>query len=122
MEDTKTPQQMAAVWDDLEGRCIDGTLKAIGEPGSWAVTLTYDVGSNHQTMFLASARRPTRMREFKTLDAALNAAIEVQRLRLKQRYPSDYARLAIATRIKPIEASEEWQWPGHKTAPGAANS
>lgn len=103
-----TPQQMAALWlrlDTPKATPYDNEpqLKAVGHPGDWSIALAYDhPETKHYTLaWLASARRPADARNFKTLDAAFNAAYEVcAMVGPALRHPTSYAYLAVATELR----------------------
>lgn len=82
---TALREQLAAAIVEGEDR-LPGLQIAIvgGFDGSWSVCVqnayTAESTPSIKCMWLASARTPSVMRKFKTLDAAHNAAVEIHRL------------------------------------------
>lgn len=54
----------------------NATLAIHGAPGDWSIAVAFP---DSDAIWLASVRRPSQLRTFKTLDAAHAAAIDVAR-------------------------------------------
>lgn len=73
-----TREQLAAMIVEGQADLPGPQLVIHGFPGDWSLCVNNAGGT--ESLWLASERRPTVMREFKTLDAAHNAALEVMKL------------------------------------------
>jgi len=71
-----TREQLAAMIVEGESSVPGPQLVIHGFPGDWSLA----VQDMSATLWLGSARRPSVMREFATLDAAHKAALEVMKL------------------------------------------
>lgn len=72
-----TAEQLAALLVEGEDRVPGPSVSIYGTPGAWSVGVT---DTEDEPVHLASTRRASVARTFKTLDAAHAAAIHVQRL------------------------------------------
>lgn len=73
-----TREQLAAAIVEGQDSLPGPSLEIYGEPNLWSVAVVN--AYEGPTLWLGTARDPTRMREFKTLEAAHAAAVAVQRL------------------------------------------
>lgn len=72
-------EQLAAALVNASENYVSPGLAISGTPGEWAVWAR-NVYDDDTPLWLASSRRPSEVRNFKTLDAAFAAAVEVARL------------------------------------------
>lgn len=73
---TATTAQMAGAIKAGESDLPGPEVVIYGSPGLWSVAIPHQ--RREQVLWLASTREPTKIRDFKTLEAAYAAALAVQ--------------------------------------------
>lgn len=84
MTNTGTRDQLVAYLVNNTDSAPGPQVNLYGYSGSWSVCITDsrrdEHGRKHYSLWLASTREPTEIRNFKTLDTAHRAAVEIARL------------------------------------------